>query len=114
MISSRARPRRTSGTRRPSFACARRARRPFTQSAGPRTTRKLSRTRPAGATDRPAGEMTDIGRHLDSLRERGLYRRMRMVAGPQGPRVMLDGRWVLLLCSNNYLGFADHPRVRDA
>jgi 8-amino-7-oxononanoate synthase len=58
--------------------------------------------------------MTDIGRHLDSLRERGLYRRMRMVAGPQGPRVLLDGRRVLLLCSNNYLGFADHPRVRDA
>jgi 8-amino-7-oxononanoate synthase len=58
--------------------------------------------------------MGDIGRHLDSLRERGLYRRMRMVAGPQGPRVMLDGRRVLLLCSNNYLGFADHPRVREA
>jgi glycine C-acetyltransferase/8-amino-7-oxononanoate synthase len=27
---------------------------------------------------------------------------------------MLDGRRVLLLCSNNYLGFADHPRVREA
>ena len=39
---------------------------------------------------------------------------MRMVAGPQGPSVTLDGRRVLLLCSNNYLGFADHPRVRDA
>ena len=39
---------------------------------------------------------------------------MRMIAGPQGPRVMLDGRRVLLLCSNNYLGFADHPRVRHA
>jgi len=58
--------------------------------------------------------MSEIGRHLDSLRERGLFRRMRMVAGPQGPRVMLDGRQVLLLCSNNYLGFADHPRVRSA
>src|SRR5919197_3314202 len=58
--------------------------------------------------------MSDIGRHLDSLRGRGLYRRMRMVAGPQGPSVTLDGRRVLLLCSNNYLGFADHPRVREA
>src|SRR2546423_13475664 len=27
---------------------------------------------------------------------------------------MRDGRRVLLLCSNNYLGFADHPRVRRA
>ena len=35
-------------------------------------------------------------------------------AAPQGPRVLLDGRQVLLLCSNNYLGLADHPRVREA
>jgi glycine C-acetyltransferase/8-amino-7-oxononanoate synthase len=39
---------------------------------------------------------------------------MRMVSGPQGPRVLLDGKPVLLLCSNNYLGLADHPRVRQA
>ena len=36
------------------------------------------------------------------------------MSGPQGPRVLLDGRPVLLLCSNNYLGLADHPRVREA
>jgi 8-amino-7-oxononanoate synthase len=36
------------------------------------------------------------------------------VSGPQGPRVLLDGKRVLLLCSNNYLGLADHPRVREA
>ena len=34
--------------------------------------------------------------------------------GPQGPRVVLDGRPVLLLCSGNALGLADHPRVRQA
>src|SRR5207248_8060375 len=39
---------------------------------------------------------------------------MRLVSGPQGPRVLLDGKPVLLLCSNNYLGLADHPRVRQA
>ena len=39
---------------------------------------------------------------------------MRCVSGPQGPRVLLDGKPVLLLCSNNYLGLADHPRVREA
>jgi 8-amino-7-oxononanoate synthase len=39
---------------------------------------------------------------------------MRLVAGPQGPRVLLDGRRVLLLCSNNYLGLADHRSVREA
>ena len=58
--------------------------------------------------------MSDIEERLEELRERGLYRRMRLVSGPQGPRVLLDGKPVLLLCSNNYLGLADHPRVREA
>ena len=58
--------------------------------------------------------MTDIDGALDEIRDRGLMRRMRMISGPQGPRVLLDGRPVLLLCSNNYLGLADHPRVREA
>jgi glycine C-acetyltransferase/8-amino-7-oxononanoate synthase len=58
--------------------------------------------------------MTDIADRLEELRDRGLYRRLRMISGPQGPRVLLDGRPVLLLCSNNYLGLADHPQVREA
>jgi glycine C-acetyltransferase/8-amino-7-oxononanoate synthase len=58
--------------------------------------------------------MSDIAERLTELEELGLYRRLRMVCGPQGPRVILDGRPVLLLCSNNYLGLADHPRVREA
>jgi glycine C-acetyltransferase/8-amino-7-oxononanoate synthase len=56
----------------------------------------------------------DIERALDELRERGLYRRLRLVEGAQGARVTLDGRPVLLLCSNDYLGLAAHPRVREA
>ena len=39
---------------------------------------------------------------------------MRLVHGPQGPRVVLDGRPVTVLSSGNYLGLADHPRVRGA
>jgi 8-amino-7-oxononanoate synthase len=58
--------------------------------------------------------MSDIGEMLEEIRDRGLYRRLRMISGPQGPRVLLDGDPVLLLCSNNYLGLADHPRVREA
>jgi len=58
--------------------------------------------------------MNELQERLDELKDLGLYRRLRMVSGPQGPRVVLDGKPVLLLCSNNYLGLADHPRVREA
>ncbi len=58
--------------------------------------------------------MSEISERLEELRSAGLYRRLRQVSGPQGPRVLLDGREVLLLCSNNYLGLADHPKVREA
>jgi 8-amino-7-oxononanoate synthase len=58
--------------------------------------------------------MSEIDEHLAELERLGLHRRMRLISGPQGPRVLLDGKPVLLLCSNNYLGLADHPRVREA
>jgi 8-amino-7-oxononanoate synthase len=58
--------------------------------------------------------VTDVAERLEELRDRGLYRQLRLVSGPQGPHVVLGGRPVLLLCSNNYLGFADHPKVRTA
>jgi 8-amino-7-oxononanoate synthase len=58
--------------------------------------------------------MSEIERRLEELERLGLSRRLRLVSGPQGPTVLLDGRPVLLLCSNNYLGLADHPRVREA
>jgi len=58
--------------------------------------------------------MTDVAERLEELRDRGLHRRLRLVGGPQGPRVLLDGREVLLLCSNDYLGLTHDPRVREA
>ncbi|HEX4735751.1 MAG TPA: 8-amino-7-oxononanoate synthase [Thermoleophilaceae bacterium] len=58
--------------------------------------------------------MDELQARLDDLRDQGLYRKLRLISGPQGPRVLLDGKPVLLLCSNNYLGLADHPRVRQA
>ncbi|HEX7292075.1 MAG TPA: aminotransferase class I/II-fold pyridoxal phosphate-dependent enzyme, partial [Conexibacter sp.] len=58
--------------------------------------------------------MIEIEARLDELEQLGLARRTRLVSGPQGPRVVLDGKPVLLLCSNNYLGLADHPAVREA
>ena len=58
--------------------------------------------------------MTDVAERLEELHERGLHRRLRLIEGPQGPSVTLDGRPVLLLCSNNYLGLADRAEVREA
>ncbi len=58
--------------------------------------------------------MTDIAATLEELRQAGLFRERRVIQGPQGPHVLLDGRSVLLLCSNDYLGLAGHPAVRDA
>ncbi len=58
--------------------------------------------------------MSEIEARLAEIEQLGLSRRLRLISGPQGPNVLLDGRPVLLLCSNNYLGLADHPRVREA
>jgi 8-amino-7-oxononanoate synthase len=58
--------------------------------------------------------MIEIEARLAELKALGLHRRTRVVSGPQGPHVLLDGKPALLLCSNNYLGLADHPRVREA
>ena len=58
--------------------------------------------------------MSEIAARLAELKQLGLYRRTRLVSGPQGPNVVLDGTPVLLLCSNNYLGLADHVRVQEA
>ena len=58
--------------------------------------------------------MIEIEARLQELTEMGLRRRTRLVSGPQGPHVVIDGKPVLLLCSSNYLGLADHPRVRQA
>jgi glycine C-acetyltransferase/8-amino-7-oxononanoate synthase len=58
--------------------------------------------------------MREIAERLAELERLGLSRRLRTVSGPQGPHVTLDGQPVLLLCSNDYLGLAEHPRALDA
>ena len=61
--------------------------------------RRPTRSRRDGATR----SMSDVAERLEDLRRAGLYRRLRLIESPQGPRVTLDGAEVLLLCSNNYL-----------
>jgi 8-amino-7-oxononanoate synthase len=58
--------------------------------------------------------MIEIEARLQELEAIGLHRCTRLISGPQGPSVLVDGNPALLLCSNNYLGLADHPVVREA
>ncbi|CAM3189179.1 glycine C-acetyltransferase [Cupriavidus taiwanensis] len=52
---------------------------------------------------------------LQSIRDAGLYKNERVIATPQGARVRTsDGREVINLCANNYLGLSSHPRVIEA
>ena len=54
----------------------------------------------------------DIAGRLDGLRDEGLYKGERVIASMQAGEVRLaDGRAVVNLCANNYLGLADHPEV---
>lgn len=51
---------------------------------------------------------------LDSLREKGVYRELRVLESEQRPTATFDGRKVINLSSNNYLGFTTHPRLMEA
>ena len=58
--------------------------------------------------------LSHIAATLTALDGEGLMKRERALQGPQGARVMLGGRSMLNLCSNNYLGLADDPRLISA
>ncbi|KAB0664876.1 8-amino-7-oxononanoate synthase [Oryzomonas japonica] len=55
-----------------------------------------------------------IQQELEKIRERGLYRKTHLIEGRQSAWVEMGGKKVLLLCSNNYLGLADHPALIEA
>ena len=51
---------------------------------------------------------------LDLMRSEGLYRHLRVLEGEQKPHARFDGREVVNLSSNNYLGLTTHPKLREA
>lgn len=56
----------------------------------------------------------DLNQRLESLRAQNLFRELRAVDSPQGPRIQLEGRSVLNFSSNDYLGLANHRAVKQA
>ncbi len=61
-----------------------------------------------------ANRLNWIQEELTSLQEAGLYNRIRTISSPQGAWLVVDGKKSLNFCSNNYLGFANHPRLLKA
>src|ERR687886_1601905 len=55
-----------------------------------------------------------LASELDSLKQQGLYRQLRILDGEQKPKAQFDDRQVVNLSSNNYLGLTTHPRLREA
>lgn len=57
---------------------------------------------------------TYLDAQLDGLKAAGTLRHLRVVDGAQGPRAVVDGKSVINLSSNNYLGLATHPKLTEA
>ncbi len=64
------------------------------------------------------GSLTDpsgfLHEEYERLTEADLDWKLRVLEGPSAPHGVVDGREVLILCSNNYLNLSNHPKVKDA
>jgi glycine C-acetyltransferase len=55
-----------------------------------------------------------LATQLDELRDQGLFNTIRTIDSPMDGRIVVDGQPVINFCANNYLGLANHPRLREA
>jgi glycine C-acetyltransferase len=60
------------------------------------------------------GDLTFLSAALEEIKEQNLYRRLRTIQGAQSATVHLEGKKVVLLCSNDYLGLAAHTILQKA
>jgi len=51
---------------------------------------------------------------IQDLKDQNLYIELPVLGTEQKNRVVLNGKEVIIMCTNNYLGFANHPRLRQA
>ena len=59
-------------------------------------------------------QLAHLTAQLDDLRQRGTFFKLRVLDDEQGPVCTYDGKQVINLASNNYLGLCDHPKLREA
>jgi len=63
-------------------------------------------------TTRP--QLAYLGQQLDELKKKGTYFKLRVLDDEQAPECTFDGKHVINLASNNYLGLTTHPKLREA
>src|SRR6476620_7212667 len=66
------------------------------------------------STDVRPDPLAFLGEELEDLRNRHLYRPLRVMSSGQGPIVSVDEHRLISLSSNDYLGLTHHPRLREA
>ncbi|HEY0264144.1 MAG TPA: glycine C-acetyltransferase [Granulicella sp.] len=59
-------------------------------------------------------QLAHLTAQLDELKQRGTYFHLRVLENEQGPVCVYDGKQVINLASNNYLGLCNHPKLREA
>ena len=59
-------------------------------------------------------ELNYLKEKIQDLKDQGVYRKLPILEGPNEAEVILNGKKVINLSSNNYLGFANHPRLKKA
>src|SRR6266446_4970162 len=59
-------------------------------------------------------DRNDLEKEIEEMKKEGLFRSLKRVESAQGPEVSINGKKILLLSSNNYLGLADHPALKEA
>src|SRR6201981_462598 len=66
---------------------------------------------PTGTSVRP--QLAHLTAQLDELRQRGTFFKLRVLDDEQAPVCTFDGKHVINLASNNYLGLTTHPKLRE-
>ena len=59
-------------------------------------------------------ELNFLKEKIEELKKEGVYRKLPVLEGPNEAEIILNGKKVINLSSNNYLGFANHPRLKKA